>query len=750
MSENIKHFTKTIGVVLGSFEEPCQTQILSGITQFANAYNIRLKTFVGICLDEYLQYNNSYSMISSLIHSADVDGLIMMSGAMTNLLSHEEVQNFADQFTHLPVVSIAASLKGCSNLLLDNHSGIFEIVSHLIASHSCQKIAFVGGPIGHDEAEQRLEAYKQALIKHNLPVNEELILSGNFSMDSGINAVHTLLDLKQISVDAIVCVDDTTAHGVTIELNKRQILVPGEIRVTGFDDSIDAQSCIPPLTTVKPRFFEMGIKAIQTVYDLISHQIELTNYILPTQTIIRESCGCFTGLENFMSGLNSCQLTSSMTPMDLTTEILAYLHTQLENTFTLSDPIKRSTTALIEHLMCISDIEDIVFWNTFRKLIYELIYLGVKVETVYSIITTIKNFLLERSSSDDYYKIKYMFYKAISFSSNTQINIFRSQMAKDDMENFRLRQISENLITSFDMNTVLKIIQNGLYQLEIDECYVAYLATNMDDTLTLGFAYHNHTRLSQFEGQSYPLTTFLPSQLLMNIEPNNYLIMPLLFRGQYLGYIIFKHLPINQRIFETLRSHISSGIKGALLYEKQQHTQNSLKELLLQLETKNSELKSISMKDDMTGLFNRRGFMDMAGSYFNMACTIGQDMTLFFLDLDHLKKINDTYGHHEGDTAIINLASILLSTFPSPNFVGRLSGDEFVVLAVNVNESAIEPLINSFKQNLLTFNAQHPKAYTLSASIGYAYYDPETITSFSVLIDTADKSLYTAKETRNF
>ena len=157
-------------------------------------------------------------------------------------------------------------------------------------------------------------------------------------------------------------------------------------------------------------------------------------------------------------------------------------------------------------------------------------------------------------------------------------------------------------------------------------------------------------------------------------------------------------------------------------------------------------LKTLSIRDDLTGLFNRRGFITMAEQGLKTAQRMGTEMLLIFGDLDNLKGINDSFGHNEGDQALVDTSRILKDTFRESDIIARIGGDEFVILAMNSLETSAEKLISRFEQVL---NDHHPKterSYNLSMSLGIACFDPKNPCSIDVLIAQGDKLMYENKQ----
>ncbi len=155
-------------------------------------------------------------------------------------------------------------------------------------------------------------------------------------------------------------------------------------------------------------------------------------------------------------------------------------------------------------------------------------------------------------------------------------------------------------------------------------------------------------------------------------------------------------------------------------------------------------LRNSSLKDDLTGLFNRRGLLKQAGPYFDFARRQQENLLLLFIDLDGMKKINDEFGHNEGDNALISTATILNRSFRSSDIIARLGGDEFTVLVTDLNANK-DDAIKRLNENLRIYNATEKRGIKLSFSIGVATLEPERMTCFEELLEQADQAMYEQK-----
>lgn len=165
----------------------------------------------------------------------------------------------------------------------------------------------------------------------------------------------------------------------------------------------------------------------------------------------------------------------------------------------------------------------------------------------------------------------------------------------------------------------------------------------------------------------------------------------------------------------------------------------------IQMEERLRELSNI---DDLTGVYNRRGFFALALQQMRVADRTRKEMLLFFVDLDKMKQINDTLGHKEGDNALLDVASILKQTFRESDIIGRIGGDEFAIIATDTTDKAREVLTERL-QTILKLHNRPEKKYQLSLSVGSARYDPDYPLSLDRLLAQADILMYEEKKNKS-
>jgi diguanylate cyclase (GGDEF)-like protein/PAS domain S-box-containing protein len=160
-------------------------------------------------------------------------------------------------------------------------------------------------------------------------------------------------------------------------------------------------------------------------------------------------------------------------------------------------------------------------------------------------------------------------------------------------------------------------------------------------------------------------------------------------------------------------------------------------------------LRSLTIVDDLTKLYNRRGFLTLAERHLKLAVRKKAGVYLLFADLDGLKIINDTYGHLEGDRALVDAADILRSSFRSADIIARLGGDEFTVFPIEAADNTAQILLDRLDDHLQRHNeANQSRGYRLTLSVGIARFEPDSSWTIEQLLEHADRALYQQKRHR--
>jgi diguanylate cyclase (GGDEF)-like protein len=158
-------------------------------------------------------------------------------------------------------------------------------------------------------------------------------------------------------------------------------------------------------------------------------------------------------------------------------------------------------------------------------------------------------------------------------------------------------------------------------------------------------------------------------------------------------------------------------------------------------------LRSMALIDELTSLYNRRGFLRCGTRLLEAVRRDRHGALLFYFDVDNLKSINDTAGHAAGDAVLVQAAQVLQRVFRTRDIVSRLGGDEFAVLASSSNPAGRDVIMKRFREALEASNGASSPPY-LSMSVGVARFNPEKPLSIAALMQKADVAMYAKKMAR--
>jgi diguanylate cyclase (GGDEF)-like protein len=169
---------------------------------------------------------------------------------------------------------------------------------------------------------------------------------------------------------------------------------------------------------------------------------------------------------------------------------------------------------------------------------------------------------------------------------------------------------------------------------------------------------------------------------------------------------------------------------------------NQMTENLQKMKTK---LELLSFTDELTGLNNRRGFFVFGEHLLHLAKRKNDGLVMLYADLDGLKRINDGFGHKEGDNALIDFAKFIRTTYRDTDIIARIGGDEFAVLSVDTTRDCNDTIAARLQDKIVQYNITSDRRYNLSASLGIVYVNPESLCSIDDLLAQGDKMMYEQK-----
>ena len=738
----------TIAFFTAEIEGEYSNMLCQGALDSAETHDVNLILFPGKAINSPYLYQHQYNVIYDLVTPHNVDALIIPLSIFHVVPSPEPIHEFCHRFAPLPTVTINLKIPGASGILIDNKKGLTDLLEHMIREHGRRRIAFIKGTRNNVEAEERYSVYCDVLEKNGIPFDRRLVCSGDFTLNSVPKAVHGLLDEKKISFDVLCAANDEMALAALELLSRRGLRIPDDVAVIGFDNVDSGRLCTPPLSTVRQPIYEMGKSAVEHALALLRGE-PATTVTLPTSMVIRRSCGC---------NRPEAKTTQPLTETSPLTDYPA--HTHHGENVTIQQLID-ILTVIFDRLLTDNEEPPEAADNLHRYLssiFNDFIFTGNNIYRVQELISLLrKRHLSQADTPEQYKRCAELFDQARLFFSELQQTKEVSRRTEHDFTFRGLRSVLYGMFPYVDdRNQTVVAAAQPLKSLGIRSCSVylygdeIFFPTSQTWTtpgkITLAMAYSEElpapvtTDYTPVNTKSILHNRFLPSGRRYSL-----IINPLFFLNYQMGLIICELDLADRLIYESLFVEMGCVLKFSHLISDKNHFEAQLRDALDELEINNRHLSDLSQTDELTGLYNRRGFLAIAGASFAAAAKRNAGGLLIYADLDGLKTINDTWGHEEGDIALQAAAMLLRKTFRSSDIVGRIGGDEFTVLAVDTTLDSVEAISRRLALLSDEFNTRSERPFRVSISFGAVAFPSGTGPIIQTLMAEADRGLLEQK-----
>src|SRR5262245_50277955 len=231
--------------------------------------------------------------VFDLVDARSLDGLIVWSSVLNWFIEPAEMLRFCTRYG-LPTITAEVSIEGFPSVSIDDYGGMHAAVSHLIEVHGYQRIAFQRGGDRHAGMHKRYRGYVDALAEHGLALDPNLVTPP--TTFDGRQDMKVLLDERglrpHVDFEALVCGADGLLRGVHALFAEREIRIPGDVAVVGFDNTFEIGIFTPPYTSVDPQFYDVGRRAVELLIAMLCGKDVPDRVPVPAKLVVRQSCGC--------------------------------------------------------------------------------------------------------------------------------------------------------------------------------------------------------------------------------------------------------------------------------------------------------------------------------------------------------------------------------------------------------------------------------------------------------------------------
>jgi diguanylate cyclase (GGDEF)-like protein len=790
-----------VGFLFDSFWDDFEAKIWRGVIDEARAQDINLVCFAGGALRSPLSIHRNRAVLHDMIGPQNIDGLLVLAGCLGTFLTFEETRQYIERFSSVPMISLSTLFEDIPSIVVDNRSGMHDLVAHFVTTHRCRRIAFLAGPAGNFDADERLGAYKQALISHAIPVDPELIVQGNFMYGCGEAAMFTLVKERRVAFDALIAANDHMAIDALRALQRMDISIPKNVLVGGFDDMKDSYAAMPSLTTVRQPTYELGRRAVRDMVKWLDTGIRAKTVKLPTRLVVRASCGCLDIDATSYEHTTHDEASATVAPAVSVDDAVPMLISQLCQRFgSLTDILDSDTWA--HRLLAAYLAEHRGNEGALRSMLAELmkesrtrpIGSGTWGEVLHFLLGLMESWLPCHSRVRDS-----VFLFVNQYVETRQTGLWLEY----EMQTAALQRFQQPISTSFELQDLGAIVRETLPNVGITAFSLCLFENGMNarDAAHLALQFEHRSANDQVvrafhanEAPRFPTQELLPGGLRDREAAYHINLFSVSFEDEHFGFALYEIGNLNAELYEIVNSQLISLTKGVRLLEETKNYTHKLEhdvaartaelrlanEMLqkanalmqlknLEIEKLNEELMEKSKLDSLTNIYNRRAILELLKTELNRTqrsqrrdqselaqrspsgerrATSIRVFSVMMLDLDHFKQINDTYGHLVGDQVLKRVGELLkeANILRQVDTPGRFGGEEFIVILPDTTaesaELAAQRLVERLKS--VTFHGKAGESFSVTASIGISQFRAEDDHEDAV-IHRADQALYYAK-----
>ncbi|MBR4915031.1 MAG: GGDEF domain-containing protein [Clostridiales bacterium] len=750
-----------IGLIIDDIDNYFSNQAAIGAEQAAKELDANLYVFPGHYIgktdSKYAdkKYEYQFNSIFNLPTERNVDIIYILQGLICSRADIETQTKFLKKLPDVPVVCLFSDFAGYNSVTFDNASGLSASLEHLIEDHGAKNIGFVSGPVTNRDARERLEIFKNVLARHGLPVDEKKIVYGDFSMASE-SVVSELLS-KNDKLDAIVFANDQMAVGGYHALRNKG-LVPGkDILVVGFDDDIFSISLEPSLSTVEASSAALAYKAVLNAKNYIDGTA-LEDMTVETYPVQRRSCGC----NDFNMELMLERLDIATGDFDLkvfSERVRKYLFNDYVDESLVTGELENfidSYEAILKPGDQKAAIEKMT--EAFSELLKSDLFVLTSREKFFNVLQAMQNKALSCYAEEEeripVNEMFILFLRRLSFSGIIPAN--SAKRRSERMRSILNRQMGEVFLADNGDEIPYQNLLSSLNGLGFNKTILYIFQGHIKNPGTFDWTPPTSILLKAFSDDDKITTLADDKQLLRteNIFENDYIadygrrtmIVSPLFVGEDLYGLLVNDLPIENAISVSfVASQMSVTLRSLFMIEEQNKIKQELQNSLERFIRDNTKLEAIAQKDELTGLFNRRGFITNCEKKLSDPSNFGKVAIICYADMDNLKMINDKYGHDDGDFALKTISDILVESFRESDIIGRVGGDEFVTFAITGCDCDTNGMKERIERVTMEHNERSGKPYPIEMSTGiFKFKMCEKLDLFDA-INSADELLYQEK-----
>ena len=622
---------KKIAVCGSGWSNEYLKTVMSGIRKCAEEHDTDIFLMMNYTITNAESYKETgEANIFHLLDHGSFDGVIILSNTLHTQEEYEYLRKVVKEKS-LPAICLEYELPEIDFIGTDNYSGMYELCEHLFSHHGIKRPVFISGPVENTESSIRRKALEDVIRINGLELTEKDVIYCNWNYYEVLEKLPEWLDANEALPDAFICANDVMAMAACELLSNRNIRVPEDVLVTGFDRLESGMLYTPMIATVDRSWDDMGYRALECLLQKVDDPSRVISELVNSKAVPAMSCGC---------------------------ELAEELNKQ------------RKTTGIYNKI-----VND-AFWGGHLCDIAERLGKVISDEELHVSLVTFLQEDHKYEGEDIYICLMDNFFSSLSGESALQT------------------------VGYTDTMDVIAALKNGEAQARTT-ISTAELIPGYDSAASGGKVY-----------------TFAP----------------FFSDAGCFGYVAFGdelQMMYDYTLYNWMRN----------LTECFQHVR-----LNIVLAEMNRKLEILSVTDGLTGVYNRMGCEKLAYPYLEKCHREGKRAVLMFADINRMKRINDKYGHIQGDVAITTVATSIREVLTDKWIIVRYGGDEFLMVGECDTETEAEKLLQAIMNRMQEKATQMKLPYKLKVGLGFVFVEPHETLDLSDCLRRADEAMYEMKK----
>lgn len=713
---------KRLGILIETTDE-YNLELIRGAQAAAKENDAELVVFTGTGAQRRTRFEDFLNKNNMAYDYANIAGIDQLLIPVSNIIlgSKMTTEQFLARYD-VPIVTLNHYDEHYNSVTYDAGKGVLDEISYMIEK-GCHHIAFIGGPKDRHGTKMRFQAYSIALSYHHMDLDQSLVCHCPNYTSYNRETIEPFIKAHP-EIDGIFTVTDHLAYCVYDILKDMGKIIGKDILVGSFDDDSSSAYLNPPLASVHG---DSALLAYLAGIEAFTPHQDCFHSMIPTTFIARSSVDShFSADENLYNYLDQA-FKAHVDTSEIANVLMIFL---FDDKIVFENHLKDEVVTFFKGILEIRENNEDIHHFLFDTLSHIITFENMKfidIDRLNAILLCLFKIRLEYEPQNLEFLVR------IQNDLFSHVMLSYSAMAAKNNADYAEDKLSLNISSRITMGVnqgqpVYELCAESLSILNIQNAMLLIFPEKLRFTREDDFIPPSMVFLKAYiknGHQEKTMNTFYSLDDLLNHFPGDYkTVSTISFNEEQYGILLTDYPYKKLSDIEFLLSQFGTAFYISGILEK---------------------LNIQSITDELTQVFNRRGILEKLDETI---ATLRYDefAYILFADLDRLKKINDQFGHEAGDHAITGAATILTNAFPR-DLVGRIGGDEFMVIIKTRHPAFIKTVDERITTQTKYYTKTHEEPFDISISYGMSVFDHNaTPDEIKRLIDNADTFMYESKK----